>query len=269
MLRTLAGLVPTLLLLLTAPVAAGDAWSELRPLLFGDRPISETPGVIALEAPYRAQDAAIVPVTIVAGIAQTPEHYIRTVTLVIDENPVPVAAVFHLTPGLGRATLATRVRVDTYTHVRAIAETSDGRLHMASSFVKASGGCSAPALKDAEAALARLGRLQLKQLPGQEGDRQAEGLRRLQLLIGHPNYSGLQMDQLTRHFVPPHYVEDIEVSYGDRTLLTVEGAISLSEDPSIHFYYRPDGARQVAVTVRDSEDMTFEGAWPVEPDAGS
>lgn len=262
-----AAIVPLALATWAVPASAADesAWTDLRPLLFGEQPISETPGVIALEAPYRAQDAAIVPITIEAEFPQGPDRFIRTITLVIDENPVPVAAVFHLTPAVGRATLATRVRIDRYSYVRAIAETSDGALHMAKAFVKASGGCSAPALKDQDAALARLGRMKLKQTP----ERTAEGLRRVQLLISHPNYSGLQMDQLTRLYVPPHYVEDIEVRYGGRTLLTVESAISLSEDPSIHFFYRPNGAGELAATVRDSEAMTFEGTWPVEPPAGS
>lgn len=40
--------------------------------------------------------------------------------------------------------LATRVRVDDYSYVRAVAETADGKLHMVKAFVKASGGCSAP-----------------------------------------------------------------------------------------------------------------------------
>lgn len=270
-----------LALVLLAPLAAAGpalaaaddeaAWRELRPLLFGERPIEEGGGVVALRAPYRAQDAAIVPIAIEAAIPQSAERYIESVTLVIDENPVPVAAVFHLTPESGLATLATRVRINAYSHVRAIAETSDGRLHMATAFVKASGGCSAPALKDQDAALARLGRMKLKQAAdaAPAETELARGLRQVQLLISHPNYSGLQMDQLTRHYVPPHYVEDVEVRYGGKTLLTVEGAISLSEDPSLHFYYRPDGAGRMEVTVRDSEDMTFEGDWPVAAEAGS
>ncbi|SMF80283.1 sulfur-oxidizing protein SoxY [Tistlia consotensis] len=248
-----------------ALAADDDAWTDLRPMLFGERPISEAPGVVSLDAPYRAQDAAIVPITIEAKIPQTPERYIKTVTLVIDQNPVPVAAVFHLTPRIGLATLATRVRVNSYSNVRAIAETNDGALFMATKFVKATGGCSAPALKDQDAALARLGKMKLKPMK----DEAVPGLRRVQLLISHPNNSGLQMDQITHLYVPPHYVTDIAVDYGDRTLMTVEGAISLSEDPSIHFYYRPDGADRMAVTVKDSENMTFEGSWPVAADAGS
>mgnify|MGYP002150436774 CR=1 FL=1 len=53
------------------------------------------------------------------------------------------------------AEIETRVRVDAYSHVRAIAEASDGQLYAVTRFVKASGGCSAPAGSDAQAAAAR------------------------------------------------------------------------------------------------------------------
>lgn len=244
-----------------------DPWPDLREALFADRAIAEEDGVIALEAPYRAYDAAIVPITMQAGIAQSADRYIKTLTLVIDENPAPVAAVFHLSPKAGDATVSTRVRVDAYTNVRVIAELNDGSLHMATKFVKASGGCSAPALKDQEKSLARLGKMKLKQA----GEAAPGAPRRAQLLISHPNYSGLQMDQLTRHYIPAHFVQDIEVTYGGETIMTVEGAISLSEDPSIHFNYLPtaESGGEMSVRVRDSDDMTFTESWPVEGPAGS
>ena len=76
-----------------APAAAGDdPWPELRELLFAGRAIQDGAGVIALAAPERAHDAALVPLTIEALIAQTPERYIKTVHLLIDRNPAPLAA---------------------------------------------------------------------------------------------------------------------------------------------------------------------------------
>ena len=170
-----------------------EAWTELRSMLFEDRPILPGDGVISLAAPYRAHDAAIVPISMVAEISQSPERYIRALTLIIDKNPAPVAAVFQLTPGSGTATISTRVRIDAYTHVRVVAETNDGTLYMASKFVKASGGCSAPAIKDADAALARLGKIKLRQsAPARLGQP-----NEVQLLISHPNHSGFQRDPLT------------------------------------------------------------------------
>lgn len=230
-----------------------EAWGEIREMLFADRQIQDGTGVIHLAAPQRAHDAAIVPIEIVAEIPQTPERYIRTVHLVIDQNPAPVAGVFHLTQESGVATIATRVRINEYTNVRVIAETSDGQLYMASRFVKASGGCSAPALKDHEQAMARLGQMRIKSFtPFQPGTR-----NEVQVLISHPNYSGMQMDPLSRHWIPPHYVREIHISYDDRPIMRVEGDISLSENPSIHFSFVPQGPGELSVRVLDSEEQEF------------
>ncbi len=244
-------------------LAAGDEdepWPDLRETLFGERPIAEGAGVVSLEAPYRAYDAAIVPVTIAAEISQTDARYIKTLTLIVDKNPAPVAAIFNLTPEMGTATISTRIRVNEYTNVRVIAETSDGALHMAEKFVKAAGGCSAPALKDMAAAEARIGKMKLKQSrPGGPAQPQE-----VQLLVSHPNYTGFQMNQLTRHYIPAHFVQDIKVSYAGQTLMTVEGAISLSEDPSIHFSFLPrEDSDELSVEVRDTDGAVFSRSWPI------
>lgn len=260
----LAGLV--LSFAATAAAAEGDeSWPALREMLFDDRPVLDGAGVVALEAPYRAHDAAVVPITVRAEMPQSAERWVKTIFLIIDDNPVPLAATFRLTPRSGSATVATRVRIDSYTNVRAVAETNDGALYMAARYVKASGGCSAPASKDADRAMARLGRMKLKQsTPIRFGEP-----NEVRLLIGHPNYSGLQMDQLTRHYVPAHFVSDIVVSYAGERVMSIEGAISISEDPSFRFSFVPLEPGEIAVEVRDTDDAVFTGSWPVAPQAGT
>ena len=258
--------IPAVLLALSLAVPAWadgedeSRWNTLRTMLFQDRPIHDGAEVLALDAPYRAHDAAVVPISLEPAFPQTGERHIRTVTLVIDENPLPVAGRFHFTPASGRAALSTRVRVNAYTHIRAIAETSDGELYMAKRFVKASGGCSAPAGKDPDAALARLGKMKLRQSPALVLGEPNQA----QLLVSHPNHTGMQMDQITQHYVPAHFVNNIEVRYGDDPVLTIEDAgISMSEDPSIHFYYTPKEPGELSVTVTDTKDQTFSRSWRV------
>lgn len=246
---------------LSGLLADESNWPSIKEALFAARELKDGADILALEAPKRAHDAAVVPITIKALIPQTPERYIKTVHLVIDQNPAPVAGVFHLYPESGSATIATRVRVDQYTDVRAVAETSDGELYMVQRFVKASGGCSAPALKDKELAMSRLGKMKLDaRTPFAPGT-----VNEAQLLISHPNYTGLQMDQLTRHWIPPDYVRMIKVRYGDRPVLDVEGDISLSEDPAIGFSFVPTAPAEMRVEVVDSKGRTFQQSWPVGP----
>ncbi len=246
---------------LTHAETADDPWPDIRDALFGDKVIAENDGIITVEAPKRAYDAAIVPVTVHAAIPQAVDRYIKTVHLIIDKNPAPEAGVFHFTLDSGDATFSTRVRVNEYTNVRAIAELNDGSLHMAVQFVKAAGGCSAPALKDKEEAFANLGRMKLKQ-PDQVALNQPN---QAQLLVSHPNFSGMQFDQISRNYIPAHFIQNVTVRYGDRTVMTVEGNISLSENPSFHFNYMPTAEAEMSVEVIDSDGMKFSQTWPVSP----
>lgn len=230
-------------------------WQQVRVGLFGTRPIAAAPAdMLVLEAPVRAEDAATVPIAIRSRFDQTATRHVKTAYLIIDRNPSPVAAIFHFTPESGRADLETRVRVEQYTFVRAIAELNDGSLHMTTRFVKASGGCSAPAGKDPAAAAAELGKMKLSVEQGATSG----GTRQALLMIRHPNTSGLAMDQITRQYPRPHFVREIVVSYRDKPVLTAQVDFSISENPNFRFYFKPEGEGELKARIVDTEDQTFE-----------
>jgi sulfur-oxidizing protein SoxY len=177
---------------------------------------------------------------------------------VIDENPSPLAAVITPCPASGIRSLSTRVRIDSYTNIHGVAELNDGQLFAAVRFIKAAGGCSAPAAKQADAV--PLGAMRLRQFPpAADGDPQT---REAELMIRHPNYSGMQMDQLSRLYVPAHFVKSVHIWQGDEDLLVVEGGISISENPEFRFDYRSNGAATLRAEVIDSEGSTFSQEWP-------
>src|SRR5215470_10971641 len=72
-------------------------------------------GVIAIEMPYRAEDAAIVPVTLRSKLSPDDSRRMLAITLVIDQNPAPMAARFELGPDANVREISTRVRVNNYT----------------------------------------------------------------------------------------------------------------------------------------------------------
>ena len=249
-------------LLASADPARDDTWlNSLRHAYFGDRAIIETNDVIELEAPERAEDPATVPVSIKAGFAQSAQRYIKTITLLIDKNPVPLAGKFTFTPQSGRADLALRIRINEYSPVRAIAETNDGQLYMSSRFVKASGGCSAPVGSDLEAALTRLGNIKLK---SQTSDSSGNALL-TQLLVSHPNLTGMQMDQISRLYQPAYFVKKIKVTFDGSPVLTAETDISISENPSFRFYFVPDHEGELVAEVVDSKDLRFTSRQTITP----
>jgi len=230
-------------------------WQKLRVSLFQSRPIAIAgDDVISLEVPVRAEDAAIVPVAIKARFTQTPARYIDKVYLIIDNNPSPISAIFQFTPLSGRADIETRVRIDQYTHVRAIAETNDGKLFMTTYFVKASGGCSAPPGKDAQAALASLGRMKFR-VEDPAGVNQPV---LAQLMISHPNTSGLAMDQVSRLYTPAHFVRQVRVSYDGQLVMSADVDFSISENPNFRFYFLPHDNGELRAELVDSKDLQFE-----------
>lgn len=240
---------------------ADATWLSLKPDVFGERAIEEASPLVRLTAPKRAEDAAMVPIDVEVVMPAGDTRTVKKLTLIVDENPAPVAATFSFGGQRHDLALGTRLRVNSYSYVRAIAETSDGELHMAASYVKASGGCSAPAMKDEEAALKNIGQMKLRVVEdGQMGDAtKANRVSRVQLMIRHPNYSGLQMDQVTRLYIPAKFVDDIVVKQGDDLVFSMEGGISLSEDPNIRFSYDPNGG-ELKVEAGDTDGRKFEGA---------
>ena len=260
-------------LMTVTPIGAGsiqaatpdsyDPWPGLVQDIFNNRQIDEGAGIVAIEMPYRAEDAAIVPVTLRITLSPADNRRVVAITLVIDQNPAPMAARFELGQDSSVSEISTRVRVNNYTDVHAVAELSDGKLYMTKTYVKASGGCSAPAAKNAEEAKARLGQIRFRQF-AKATDGPQNGTREAQIMIGHPNNSGLQMDQLTRLYIPAFFINELRIWQDDTLVLAMQGGISISEDPNIRFAYVPNGAKRVRVEARDTEGHLFQGEWPVE-----
>ncbi|WAC26952.1 quinoprotein dehydrogenase-associated SoxYZ-like carrier [Ancylobacter sp. SL191] len=251
------------LLAVTAALAqepgADATWKALKPDVFGERSIAEASPLVRLTAPTRAEDAAMVPIEAEVMLPAGDTRTVKKLTLIVDENPAPVAATFSFGGERHDVTLGTRLRVNSYSYVRAVAELSDGSLHMGARYVKASGGCSAPAMKDEEQALKNLGQMKLRVVDDRPlGDAtQASRVSQIQLMIRHPNYSGLQIDQITRGYIPAKFVDNIEVRQGEELVFSMVGGISLSEDPAIQISYEPSG-KEIDVRAGDTDGRTFE-----------
>ncbi len=236
------------------------AWGNIKSQLFAGKEIAKGDGVIELEAPPRVTDAAFIPITISSVKPQTADDYIKTIYLIIDENPSPVAAVFHLEPENAVANISTRVRIDSFTTVRAIAEDNKGKVYMADAFLRAAGGCSAPSLSDSADARARRGKMKLNFIKAASGGELGEA----QILVSHPNYTGFQFDQVARREIPAEFVNLIEVTYGDTKVLSAETGNSISENPSFFFMYKDTGAGEMKAVIKDTEGRVFEKSFPVE-----
>jgi sulfur-oxidizing protein SoxY len=231
----------TFLLLLIAPLLASAAKDEsswnnvLKKQYYAGKTLNENDNIISIDLPYRAEDPALVPLRIISKIPQTKDRYIKKFVVFVDENPFPFVGEFGFTPFSGKADLAMRIRVNTYSYIRVVAEMNDGKLYMTKKFVKASGGCSAPLGADLDAAMKRLGKVKFKVAKGIKEGKPSMA----QLLISHPNITGMQMDQVTRFIKKSHFVDQIKVTFDGQPVLTAKIDIAISADPNFRFYFMP------------------------------
>jgi sulfur-oxidizing protein SoxY len=232
-------------------------WKSLADSVFPGRTVQDGAAMLALDAPPRALDAALVPVT----ITTSGQAKIGALYLMVDDNPAPLAATIHFGPAGDPHQLTTRIRVNQYTLIHAVAETTDGKLYGIARFIKAAGGCSAPASGNAAEAAARLGRMKFR-LQGAPTPGQSVTAN---LLISHPNNNGMQMDPVARTYTPARYVQTVTVTEGGKLVFRLDGDISLSQDPAFTFGLIPQANAPVDVRVEDSKKTIFEKSFPLTP----
>ena len=225
-------------------------WQAISEYIFDERSIEPGDHLIKIEAPTRAEDPSLVPIT----LQLLDKSDVQAIHLIIDDNPSPYAAKITFGPAGDPSEIKLRVRVDSYTNIHAVAETSSGKLYQTRTFVKASGGCAAPiSVSDAQA-LEGAGQMKMK---FGEGEKSSSAT----LMIRHPNFSGMQMNQVTRHYTPARYLDKVKVSYGDQTVFELTGDISLSSDPVIGFAYDQTKAAQFVVEATDTKGESWEEAF--------
>lgn len=204
-------------------------------------------------------DAAVVSLQVRMTLPAGDSRCMTGLTNVIDNNPSPVAARFTFGRKAHVTAISTRVQVNSYTDVHVVAALGDGKPYVAKTFAKASGGCSAPALKNADAARVHLGQMKFRQFTPRP---KAEMSREARIMIRYPNNSGLQMNQLAYLCIPAFFLNDLKIWQGTELVLAMKGGISISEIPSIRFAFDPNGTAPYRVEAVDSKKDAFRGKWP-------
>ncbi|MCY4155603.1 MAG: quinoprotein dehydrogenase-associated SoxYZ-like carrier [Gammaproteobacteria bacterium] len=240
-----------------------EAWEQnLRAATFQDREIFEDAeqNVLEVKAPYRAEDAALTPVSIHTRFPQTDELYVQRMHVFIDKNPVPLVGIFDFTPDSGKADLAMRVRVNDHTYVRVIAELNNGELHMGKSFVRAMGACSAPPPKSIDDSIANMGEMKMKLIGAVEYTKP----NLIQLKIKHPNITGLQPMRIGSHVHPPaHFINTLNISYNGAPIMKAQLTFAISMDPSLRFFFVPETEGVLTVEATDTKNARWSSEFAV------
>ncbi len=245
------------LLIAGATVARADeTWDSLKQQNFGERAIQAEDGAVILDAPATAEDAAIVPLTI--RVPPSVTQNLKSLYLIIDKNPGPVVAKVTFGPAAGTGgerKFSTRVRVDNFSHVRAVLETEDGTLHMASKFIAAAGGCAAMQPKDPDTENEGLGKLLVKTFPPALS---TTPLFDAQVMIKHPNHNGMQLDVNTAKFIPARFVNGMTVKRDGELVFSMESSFSLSTNPNVRFSFGRGKDNALDVAVTDTDGTVFK-----------
>ena len=211
------------------------SWGEwIKETVFGEEIIEDGSDFIHIEAPYRALNGGNVPIKI-----YTKSPGIVKYTLIIDENPTPCCAIFEFDNM--PAYVETNIRVNAYTYLRVIAEDNYGNKFMTTRFIKAAGGCSAPSVLKTNKQKGKIEVTEPLIKPG---------ITNFQ--IWHPNYSGMQFDQLTRTEIPAEYINEVDIHF-DNSSFHYEGTIGIAEN--VYFGLATDGEGDL--TAKDNLGNNF------------
>ena len=203
--------VLSLIILLFPLSVCSDSWNEwLKNNLYGSQKIIQTKDII-IDSPYRAIDSGNVPIVIT-----TKSKDLIKFTLIIDENPTPCCATFEFVGLLPY--IETNIRVNAYTHLTVVAENIDGNLYVNRKFIRAAGGCSATPIVNSD-------------VPRDKIDIIDDKLHfdKKKIQFNHPNYSGLQFNQLTRTEIPADYIDFVVVKTS-KGIFSYDGTIGISQN---------------------------------------
>lgn len=233
-------------------------WTVLQKSYFLGKKLEAAP-FIHLTAPVRASSGDQVPFAFSIDHSMTAQQYIKSVTLFVDANPVPLTAVFHFTPESGKAEISTRIRFESDSPVHVVAESNDGRFYVNAVTVKASGGCSGPASGDDPAAMAGAGKMKV----ALDGPFKPQDVNKARLLIKHPMHTGLQRDLSTNGFRPAFFIKKIAITYNGKPVMTADTSIGISENPSIQFGFVAEKPGALEVVLHDNKGATFRQSMDI------
>jgi sulfur-oxidizing protein SoxY len=242
-----------------------EEWVTLRNLMFGAKAVtSGENSTVRLSVNKDLDDASTVPILIEGLVDQKNDRFIKKLYLIVDQNPIPTAAIFEMSPSKGSLHLETRLRIEKFTYVRAVAEMSDGELFMDQKWVEVKGGCSAPAGKNAGID-PLLGRMKFKLDKYKNSFKDADGKRTfrveldqpnlLKVQVRHPNESAMASDLDAD--ASPNFIQKIRVGFDEKELISAEVNFSISDNPAFMFHFAPEHQGELSFSIRDTHENQY------------
>ena len=235
-----------------ANLADPKLWPALKESFFAGKTIEEA-DFIKLEGPKRAESGAQVPITLSVERPLNDADPIKKVYVIVDANPIPLAAIYHFTPMNGKAQISTRIRMEMDSYIHAVGETASGKFYMTAIVIRATGGCGGSVDGDDTAIRAASGKIKLNvENPVKAGEPAAATF-----LIKHPMFTGLQRDLASGGFKPAFFINKVAFTFNGKPVMHADFAVGVAEDPYLKFYFAPDAPGTLEVKAEDNEGKSF------------
>ena len=216
-----------------------SSWEDyLKQEVVGDKTVWYDNSIL-LQTPYRAMDPAGVEISIYDRAPGITDY--TKLTLVIDENPTPCCATFEFWEMVPH--IMTNIRVNAYTDLRVISENEFDELRYNKQYIKAAGGCSAPPVLTSDKPFGTINLIQ------------SNGWTKIK--IWHPNFSGMQFNQLTRSEIPAEYIDKVQMWVDDKLVWEYNGTIGIAQDVFFMMPIYTEG-KHVRVYAKDNLGNEFE-----------
>ncbi|HQN64820.1 MAG TPA: quinoprotein dehydrogenase-associated SoxYZ-like carrier [Methylophilus sp.] len=244
------------ILLASSPAVFAEAdpklWPVVKEAFFAKRDIQEV-DFLKIDGPRRAESGAQVPVTYTYDKAAANGVDIKKIYVIVDANPIPMTATYHLTDALGGFQLSTRVRYETDSFIHLVGEDANGKLYMAKREIRAAGGCGGTVENNEAEIRAAAGKIRMNvEQPVKFGSPATTTFN-----IKHVMRTGLQRDLVSQGFVPAFYINKAEFKYNGKPVMTIDVGVGTSEDPYFKFNFIPDAPGILEVTATDNEGKSF------------
>lgn len=220
---------------------------------------------LTLTVPSRLSDGAHVPLVVEMRHPMETDHYIKTIEILNETDPIPSKGIFHLSPANGRPYFSVQARMNSGTStVLAVAEcTRHGRWTAKQSITiaESGGGCGTAAeAEDHESSNDAIGQpaIRIPELIERGAIRRNEIIR-VQMKLKHPSRTGLTLqDGRFVQTTDPFYPREMKVLYGDRLVSRYEMTPAVSDNPLVTFTVRASEESTIRIVVTNSRGQQFE-----------
>ena len=213
-----------------------------------------------LELPAVGEDPMAVPVNVWVDHPMEPDHFIKSIEITIENDPVPWKGKFLFGPANGRAGIAFKIRSGAGGVVKAVGECSrHGRFTATREIRVIEGGCTNPPEAVAH------------ERPKNPQIRLPDPIRAGQIVdvrarVEHNSDTGLRMHggKVVRE-APEFYLKEIFVLLDGQKISDFHLGPAISPNPLIRFPLRITRAGMLSMVFVNSEGARAEASQPIRP----